>query len=148
MKYSEAKLGRVFVIRLEDGEIVHEVIEAFAAKQSIQAASLIILGGADKGSKLVVGPENGRSSPIVPMEYILDNVREVAGTGTIFPDQDGKPLLHLHMACGRNSSTVTGCIRKGVKVWHVMEVILFELTDTPARRLTDTATGFKFLIPR
>jgi predicted DNA-binding protein with PD1-like motif len=31
MKYSEAKPGRIFVIRLEDGEIVHEVIEAFAA---------------------------------------------------------------------------------------------------------------------
>ncbi|HEC32525.1 MAG TPA: DUF296 domain-containing protein, partial [Deltaproteobacteria bacterium] len=29
MKYAEAKLGRVFVIRLEDGEIVHEVVEKF-----------------------------------------------------------------------------------------------------------------------
>ncbi len=26
MKYSEAKQGRVFVIRLEDGDVVHEVI--------------------------------------------------------------------------------------------------------------------------
>ncbi len=50
MKYSEAKPGRVFILRLEDGEIVHEVIEAFAAKQSIWAASLIILGGADGGA--------------------------------------------------------------------------------------------------
>ena len=60
MKYSEAKLGRVFIIRLEDGEIVHEVIEAFAAEHAIRAASLIILGGSDEGSKLVIGPENGR----------------------------------------------------------------------------------------
>lgn len=147
MKYSEAKLGRVFVIRLEDGEIVHEVIEAFALEHSIRAASLIILGGADGGSKLVVGPENGRSSPIVPMEHVLDDVQEVSGTGTIFPDDKGSPILHLHMACGRNSSTVTGCIRQGVKVWHVMEVILFELTDTLARRLPDTVTGLKLLIP-
>ena len=147
MKYSEAKPGRVFILRLEDGEIVHEVIEAFAAKQSIRAASLIILGGADAGSRLVVGPEKGRSSPIVPMEHILDDVREVTGTGTIFPDDEGSPILHLHMACGRNSSTVTGCIRQGVKVWHVMEAILFELTDTSARRLPDPVTGFKLLIP-
>ena len=77
------------------------------------------------------------SYPIVPMEHVLDDVREVTGTGTIFPDDAGNPILHLHMACGRHSSTVTGCIRQGVKVWHVMEAILFELTDTqgapPAR---------------
>lgn len=30
MKYSEARPGRIFVLRLEDGEIVHEVIERFA----------------------------------------------------------------------------------------------------------------------
>ena len=147
MKYSEAKLGRVFVIRLEDGEIVHEVIEAFAAEHSIRAASLIILGGSDGGSRLVVGPENGRSSPIVPMEHVLDDVREVTGTGTVFPDDEGNPILHLHMACGRNSSTVTGCIRQGVTVWQVMEAILFELTDTKARRLPDAVTGLKLLIP-
>ena len=148
MKYSEAKLGRIFVIRLEDGEIVHEVIEAFALEHSIHAASLIILGGPDEGSRLVVGPENGRCAPpVIPLERVLDDVREVTGTGTIFPDDEGNPILHLHMACGRNSSTITGCIRQGVRVWHVMEVILFELTGTSARRLRDAATGFKFLVP-
>jgi predicted DNA-binding protein with PD1-like motif len=148
VKYSEAKLGRVFVIRLEDGEIVHEVIEAFALEHSIHAASLLILGGADEGSRLVVGPENGRCAPpVTPLEKIIDDVHEVTGTGTIFPDDEGNPILHLHMACGRNSSTITGCIRQGVRVWHVMEVILLELTNTPARRLPDAATGFKFLIP-
>ncbi len=148
MKYSEAKLGRIFVIRLEDGEIVHEVIEAFALEHSIHAASLIILGGADEGSRLVVGPENGRGAPpVIPLERVLDDVREVTGTGTIFPDDEGNPILHLHMACGRNSSTITGCIRQGVRVWHVMEVSLFELTGTSARRLRDAATGFKFLVP-
>ena len=30
MKYSQARQGRTFVIRLEDGDIVHEKIEQFA----------------------------------------------------------------------------------------------------------------------
>jgi predicted DNA-binding protein with PD1-like motif len=81
------------------------------------------------------------------MEHILEDVHEVAGTGTLFPDDQGNPILHMHMACGRKSSTVTGCIRTGVKVWHVMEVILFELIDTTGRRLVDPETGFKLLIP-
>ena len=45
MKYSEAKQGRVFIVRLEDGEIVHEVIEQFALDHKITAASLIVVGG-------------------------------------------------------------------------------------------------------
>ena len=147
MKYSEAKQGRIFVIRLEDGDIVHEEIEQFARDQSIGAAALIIIGGADKDSRLVVGPEDGRTTPVVPMENVLENVREVAGTGTLFPDDEGNPVLHMHMACGRESSTITGCIRNGVKVWHVMEVILFELIGTTGRRIFEAETGFKLLNP-
>jgi predicted DNA-binding protein with PD1-like motif len=147
MKFSKANLGRIFVIRLEDGDIVHEEIQKFARDQSIRAAALIILGGADDGSRLVVGPEHDRIYPISPMEEILDHVHEVSGTGTLFPDEQGEPILHMHMACGRNDQTITGCVRLGVKTWHILEVILFELLDTTAVRVLDKEIGFKFLVP-
>ena len=147
MKYSEAKHGRIFVIRLEDGDIVHDEIERFAREKSIGAAALIIVGGADQKSKVVVGPEKGRATPVVPMEHVLDEVHEIAGVGTLFPDDAGNPVLHMHMACGRKSSTITGCIREGVRVWHVMEVIVFELADTTGVRTHDFKTGFKLLQP-
>ncbi len=38
-----------------------------------------------------------------------------------------------------------GCIRGGVKVWHVMEIILFELLESSAVRVSDSETGLKFL---
>lgn len=147
MKYSEAKQGRIFVIRLEDGDVIHEEIEKFANEKGIKAAGLIFLGGADKGSKLVVGPDNGRTTSILPMEHILDNVYEASGTGTLFPNEDGKPELHAHIACGREKSTITGCVRKGVKVWHIMEVILFELADSTGIRKLEPELGFKLLKP-
>ena len=147
MKYSQAKQGRIFVIRLEDGDIVHEAIETLAREESVAAGAVIIVGGADGGSRFVVGPEEGRTQPIVPMEYVLSDVHEVAGTGTLFPDDEGQPVLHMHMACGRNSETVTGCIRSGVRVWQVMEAILFELVDTSGVRQADEQTGFKLLNP-
>jgi predicted DNA-binding protein with PD1-like motif len=147
MKYSEAKTGRVFVLRLEDGDILHESIEAFAAAHGIRAAALLALGGADTGSILVVGPEEGRSVPIVPMERVLDNVHEVAGVGTLFPNEAGKPVLHMHVAGGRGEEAITGCVRQGVQVWHVVEVVLWELTGTNSRRLLDPATGFELLEP-
>jgi len=147
MRFSEAKLGRLFIIRLEDGEILHECIEAFAQERNIRSAALIALGSADAGSKLVVGPLEGRSQPIVPMEQMLDNVHEIAGVGTIFPDTNGKPILHMHIAGGRKEETITGCVRRGVKVWYVVEVVLWELVETTGRRLPDPISGFELLQP-
>jgi len=147
MKYSEAGLGRIFVMRLEDGEILHEEIEGFAAEKGIKAAAVIALGGADKGSKLIVGPREGRSKVVEPMEALLDEVHEIAGTGTIFPDDENNPKLHMHAACGREKNTVTGCVRAGVKTWHVMEVIILELTGTDAKRRFEKETGFSLLNP-
>lgn len=147
MRYSESKAGRVFVIRLEDGEIVHEVIEKFAVEHGIRTASLIALGGADRDSTVIVGPEIGRTLPIVPMTRVLDDVHEVAGVGTLFPDDEGNPILHMHMACGRKDRTTTGCIRQGIRVWHVLEVILYELVDSTGTRILEPASGFKLLDP-
>ena len=147
MKYSQGKVGRIFIVRLEDGEIIHKCIEELAAKENISAAGVIILGGADKDSRLVVGPRKGRSAVIEPMEIMLDDVHEIAGTGTIFPDESGKAVLHLHAACGRKDKTHTGCIRRGMKVWHVGEVIIFEILETKALRKKDAVTGFELLEP-
>ena len=147
MRYSEAKYGRVFVIRLEDGDILHECIEKFARENDVKAGFLMAVGGADKGSKLVVGPEEGRAENINPMEYILDEVHEITGTGTLFPDEKGEPKLHMHIACGRKETAKTGCVRKGVKVWHILEIVLVELTDTEAERVMDEKTGFELLEP-
>ncbi len=135
MKYSEAKQGRVFVIRLEDGDIIHELIERFAKGHSIKAASLIAVGGVDTGSKIIVGPKDGRAKSLEPMCHTIDGVHEIVGTGTLFPDDEGNPSLHMHIACGREKSTETGCVRAGVKVWHILEIILTELADCTARRM-------------
>ncbi|HOU59550.1 MAG TPA: DNA-binding protein [Kiritimatiellia bacterium] len=148
MKFSQAQLGRVFILRLEDGEIIHEVLERFAAEHGITHATLTLHGGADAGSTLVTGPREARCPPpIAPQTTTLTNVHEVVGSGTIFPDQHGAPIIHVHMACGRGENSITGCIRSGVKVWHVLEVVLVELLGCPARRLPDAATGFELLVP-
>jgi len=147
MRYSQAKEGRIFIIRLEDGEILHETIEHFSAEQGIKAAYMIVLGGADSQSRLVVGPEDGRVSPVNPMTFELGNVHEIVGTGTLFPDEDGKPMLHMHVAAGRMNSTITGCVRTRVKVWQVAEVVLIELLETTAVRKLESALGFKLLQP-
>lgn len=146
MKYSEAKTGRVFILRLEDGEILHEVIERFAADNNIVAAKLVVLGGADKGSVLVVGPKDGRASFIEKQEIVLDNCYEINGVGTLFRNEAGNPISHIHISCGRNEKTLSGCARSGVKIWLVAEVVITELLDTEAKRIKDH-NGFELLWP-
>ncbi len=147
MHYSQARQGRIFIIRLEDGEILHETIERFAVEQGIKAAYMVILGGADGQSRLVVGPEDGRAVPVIPMIHELGNVHEILGTGTLFPDEEGHPVLHMHTASGRLDSTITGCVRTGVKIWLVAEVVLIELLESTAVRRLEPDSGFKLLKP-
>jgi predicted DNA-binding protein with PD1-like motif len=147
MKYSEASQGRVFIVRLEDGEILHASLEKFAVEKNIRRAAVQALGGADKGSKLVVGPQDGRARQIVPMDHVLNDVYEIAGFGTIFPDAADKPVLHMHIACGRDGHTLTGCVRRGIRVWQVMEVIIIELVNATSRRVLEKESGFELLQP-
>ncbi|MDR0777926.1 MAG: DNA-binding protein [Methanomassiliicoccaceae archaeon] len=147
MRYSECSEGRVFILRLEEGEILHETVESFASVNKISAATVIAVGGADKGSRLIVGPRVPVSSPVVPLSYELDAPHELTGTGTIFPNAAGRPIMHMHCSCGREGKAVTGCARAGIKVWLVMEVVITELSGCKAKRLIDRDSGFELLVP-
>ena len=60
-------------------------------------------------------------------------------------DAQGKPKLHLHASFGRARNPITGCIRMGVDVWRIGEVIMIELNDGEVTRVKDKETGFEFL---
>jgi len=145
MQYTEGSIGRVFAIRLEHGEQMPATLEKFASEKRIQSGLAIMVGGADDGSKLVVGPEDGSVLPVTPMLAALCGVHEVAAVGTLFPDEQGNPVLHMHAACGRQDSSITGCIRTGISTWQILEIILIEITDLDAARINDAATGFQLL---
>lgn len=145
MKYSEANIGRVFVMRLEQDDIIPDIIEDFAAQQGIKAAVVLFLGGAEAGSKVVVGPESGAGQKPIPMVTSLSGVSEAAGFGTIFLNQHGLPKLHMHAAFGRGRETVTGCAREGVTVWQIGEAVIQELLNCSANRKVNPKSGFELL---
>ncbi len=145
MNYTEAELGRIFILRLHQGERLHEVIEKFAAEKQVSSALCFFLGGAEDKSKVVVGPKDGAVLPPEPMVTLLKGVHEGCGVGTIFTDEQGKPKLHMHASFGRNDTAVTGCVRMGVDVWQIGEVVILELSASAAKRAKDKDTGFEFL---
>jgi predicted DNA-binding protein with PD1-like motif len=145
MRFTEAKMGRVFVLRLHDGDRLPDVLESFAAEKNISMTICFFIGGAKENSRVVVGPKNSHSVPPEPMVTLLEGVHEACGVGTIFADEEGKPKLHMHTSFGRRESTVTGCVRMGVEVWRIGEVVMIELVGMKARRVKDKETGFEFL---
>jgi predicted DNA-binding protein with PD1-like motif len=145
MQYREGHIGRIFVLRLEAGERLPEAIESFAREQGLKEAMVIYVGGAQNGSRLVVGPEAGRTDAIIPLIHTLAGIQEVVGVGTLFPNEAGEPVLHLHAATGREGGATVGCSRAGVEVWLVGEVIILEVAGTDAVRKKDPATGFQLL---
>jgi len=146
MKVSQGSIGRVFVIRLEDGDVLPECIERFAAEQKISVANALMVGGIGSG-QAVVGPRVSEARPPDPMVVPVDGAHEAVAFGVLAPDEDGRAVLHIHAAMGRSGNTVTGCLRHGVKTWVVGEVILIEILGTEAKRLHDEATGFVLLQP-
>ena len=145
MQYDEGRLGRVFVLRLEDGDRLPETIEDFARRHDIKSGIVVYLGGANDGSRLVVGPEANRGESIVPMIHVLKGIQEVLALGTLFPNEAGDPVLHLHAATGREGTASVGCTRVGVEVWLVGEVVVLELLGTKGQRKKDPRTGFELL---
>lgn len=146
MKVSEGKMGRVFVVRLEDGDRLPECIEKFADENGIHTGHVVLVGGIG-GGQLVVGPRNSEQRPPEPMLLPIDGAHEVAGVGVIAPGPDGKPQLHIHAALGRSGQTMTGCLRPGVDTWIVGEAIIYEIVGAKMARQPDAETGFALLGP-
>jgi predicted DNA-binding protein with PD1-like motif len=145
MKYSQGAIGRVFVLRLEDGDLLNDTIEAFARGQAVKQALAFYLGGSADGSRVVVGPDAAREDAVIPLLHVLAGAQEAFAVGTIFPNEAGEPALHMHAAVGREGDATVGCTRAGLQTWLIGEVVLVEIVGTEARRQLDVATGFQLL---
>ena len=91
MKAEEGKLGRVFVIRLEDGDKIPDCLESFAEQQHIKAGHVILVGGVGSG-QVVSGPRKSNQMPPDAMLLPVDGVHEVMGVGVIAPTNRVNPF--------------------------------------------------------
>lgn len=138
MKSVEMMKGRTFVLTLETGECIKTEIEGFCKDHDITCAKVTIVGGVGAGSTFVSGPmlvDGKETEPIKPLSYTTDAPTEFAGVGTVFPDESGNPVMHLHGTLGRNGMSVTGCFREKAFAWLTLEVVIEELTGkAPVRK--------------
>ncbi|HVP95677.1 PPC domain-containing DNA-binding protein [Methanoregula sp.] len=138
MQYSEGRLGRVFVLRIDDGEDFLAVTREFVKNKAVQAGSLLFLGALRQG-RMVTGPES-LAIPPEPHYVMFEGGWEMVGMGTICPGEDG-PAIHFHASVGRAGHALTGCLREKAVTYIVAEVIVLEFTGLDIRRQPDEKTG-------
>ena len=146
MKSTEGRVGRAFILRLEDGDEVPGCIERFAAEQGVAHGHVVMVGGIG-GGQMVVGPRQSDAMPPEPVLLPIDGAHEAVAVGVLAPGEDGQPKLHLHGALGRSGHTITGCLRPGADTWVVLEAVLYEIVGADAKRVLDARTGFALLEP-
>jgi len=147
MQVAEGSIGRIFVLRLEDGDRLPDCVERFASEHGVRQGFCALVGGVG-GGRIVVGPEDAEAMPPVPVLLGLVGAHESAAVGTIFPDETGQPKLHMHATFGRGESVHTGCIRPGIDIWTIGEFVLIEFVGVDLVRKRDKATGFELLAPK
>jgi len=142
MQYTKGSIGRIFLLKFEDDDIVLKELDKFARREKLNAATFIFLGALKKGD-IVTGPKK----PVIPPEPNWKKFKdgwEVMGIGTIFTNKKN-PQIHIHASMGKKDKVITGCVRKDSKVFLVIEAIVFELKGIRAAKDLDPRTGLNLL---
>lgn len=139
MEYRSGTVGRVFAVRFDEGEDFLAGLTSLVQKENIRSGWFHMLGGF-READVVTGPRQ----PVMPPEPVWREVREareVLGFGSIFWDGP-EPKFHIHAALGHHGDTLTGCVRKGTKIYLVLEVYITEICDMDAQRPWFAEGGF------
>jgi predicted DNA-binding protein with PD1-like motif len=137
MQYAEGQVGRVFVVRIDDGEDFLDSMQHFIAEKGIQSGSVTFLGALMSG-RMVTGPEEPVIPPL-PHFVMFEGGWEVFGVGTIYPGEGG-PHIHYHASVGRAGHALTGCLREKATTYLIIEAVIVEFTGLLGRREFDERT--------
>ena len=142
MRYTKGSIGRIFLLKFEDDDILNKELDKFARQERLKCATFVFMGALKKGD-LVTGPKK----PVIPPEPNWTKFKdgwEVLGIGTIFTNKSG-PQIHVHTSMGKKDKVITGCVRKDSKVFLVIEAVVFELKGVKATKEIDPETGLNLL---
>jgi len=142
MKYTKGSLGRVFLLKFEDDDILIDHLSRFISKERVKAACMVFIGALKKGD-LVTGPKK----PVIPPQPNKVSFKdgwEVMGIATVFTNAKG-PQIHIHSSMGKKQKALTGCVRGKSRVFLVIEAVVFELKGIKAGKDIDPKTGLNLL---
>jgi predicted DNA-binding protein with PD1-like motif len=136
----KAKVGRICIVRMAEGDDLREKIGKSAQENGIRAATFTLIGAL---KNVVLGCyKNG--------EYIhtrLDGPLEIASCiGNIALDEKGDIEVHSHLVVSNEKAEAFGGhLMNGTHVGPTAELMLLEADDADLRRTFDDRTKLKLL---
>ena len=130
-------------MRFDDGDDFLEEMLRLIKNENIRFGWFHVIGGL-RQADVVTGPKE----PVMPPEPVwceIEGARETLGTGSIAWDEKDEPKIHLHAALGHHGDTLTACVRKGTKVYLILEVYIIEVTGVDISRPWFAEGGFNRL---
>lgn len=140
MQYTEGELGRVFQVRIDDGEDLLDTLQVFVREKEIRCGFVQFIG-ALKGGRIVTGPKK-LVLPPDPSFETYQNGWEVFGYASITPGPE-RAHLHYHASVGKNREVMTGCLREQATVYIIVEVLIIEILGSTVSRKRDRVTGME-----
>ena len=142
MKYQVGNVGKVIVVRFEDGDEILGGLADIARVEQIRAGIFYLVGGIKEG-KIVVGPVQDVMPPTAFWSGINES-HESVGIGTIFWYKD-EPRVHFHGAYGKHEKVKVGCLREFAETFLVMEGFILEIVGVKAVRELDPLSNMILL---
>lgn len=140
MQYTEGRIGRIFVIRVDHGEDLLSAVRDFIAAKEIGSGIVHFIGALAEG-QIVTGPEK-MVLPPDPRFISFSDGWEVMGTATISPGRSG-PHIHYHCSVGKGEAALTGCLRHSAPAYIIVEAVILEFLGVSTRRDQDSRTGLE-----
>lgn len=140
MEYSSHKdLGRIFILRLDPGELLLESIEELASREGIDSA--IVTSGIGTLSKFEYHRVINASLPTQNEFLTVEGPLEVLSLQGIIAS--GEP--HLHAVCSDLESVYCGHVEEGCRTLVLIEASIVEIPGACLTRDRDPITGRSML---
>ena len=123
------RVGRTFILKLEQGEDLLEAIEQLIKEQRIENA--VVVSGIATFDRSVLHQISGTDYPIeVYIDKKTDVPLEVAGVDGFICD--GEP--HIHATIADKTSAYGGHVLKGCRILYLGEIVIQELLGLSIHR--------------
>lgn len=132
MKHFTAKnMGRVFILRMERGDLLREKIAELCQNEKVQDA--VVLSGIATFDIANIQMSNTAGFPIRYDVHNLNEPLELASLdGTIVNSEP-----HIHGVIGNGNKTWAGHLLNGCRILYLGEVVIQEMLCEPLIRIAD-----------
>lgn len=130
--FSTGEIGRVFVLRLDQGDYVLEEIRKLIKKENISDAVVVSGIGTLDNCTLHMVMSTGYP-PVEHFETWKDKPLELSSMDGIIAD--GEP--HLHTVVSDHEKAYSGHMEDGCRVLYLCEIVIMELKSIGLKRIAN-----------